>query len=31
MLDNLEQAPTVQQEDARRHANRARVVGMEDK
>ncbi len=31
MLDNLEQAPTVQQEDARRHAGRAHVSGMEDK
>jgi Ca-activated chloride channel family protein len=31
MLDNLEQAPTVQQEDAKRHAGRARVSDMEDK
>jgi Ca-activated chloride channel family protein len=31
MLDNLEQAPTVQQEDAKRRANRVRVIGMEDK
>ena len=31
MLDNLEQAPTVQQEAAKRSAARAHVSGMEDK
>ncbi len=31
MLDDLEQAPTVQEEHAKRNAARARVVGMEDK
>lgn len=31
MLDNLEQAQTVQQENAKRNAKRARILGMEDK